>query len=92
MRERLRPRRSPDTTIDLVVDQEKATDFFVDDIDRAQAAGSLASYTTAAGYAMAEDTDKFLANPLSRRAPAEWLGSGPLAIRRSTSSATRARC
>jgi hypothetical protein len=51
-----------DTTIELVVDQEKSTDFFVDDIDRAQAAGSLAAYTTAAGYAMAEDTDKFLAN------------------------------
>ena len=65
-----------DTTIDLVVDQEKSTDFFVDDIDRAQAAGSLASYTTAAGYAMAEDTDKFLANlavtqgtPLTGSAP-----------------------
>ena len=51
-----------DTTIDLVVDQEKSTDFYVDDIDRAQAAGSLASYTQAAGYAMAEDTDRFLAN------------------------------
>lgn len=51
-----------DTTIDLVVDQEKSTDFYVDDIDRAQAAGSLAAYTTAAGYAMAEDTDKFIAN------------------------------
>ena len=66
-----------DTTIDLVVDQEKSTDFYVDDIDRAQAAGSLESYTTAAGYAMAEDTDKFLANlavtqgtPLSGSAPA----------------------
>lgn len=65
-----------DTTIDLVVDQEKSTDFYVDDIDRAQAAGSLAAYTTAAGYAMAEDTDKFLANlavahgtPLSGSAP-----------------------
>jgi hypothetical protein len=51
-----------DTTIDLVIDQEKSTDFYVDDIDRAQAAGSLAAYTQAAGYAMAEDTDKFLAN------------------------------
>lgn len=51
-----------DTTIDLVVDQEKSTDFYVDDIDRAQAAGSLESYTVAAGYAMAEDTDSFLAN------------------------------
>ena len=65
-----------DTTIELVVDQEKSTDFYVDDIDRAQAAGSLESYTTAAGYAMAEDTDKFLANlavtqgtPLSGSAP-----------------------
>jgi hypothetical protein len=51
-----------DTTVEMVIDQEKSTDFYVDDIDRAQAAGSLASYTTAAGYAMAEDTDKFLAN------------------------------
>ena len=65
-----------DTTINLVVDQEKSTDFYVDDIDRAQAAGSLAAYTTAAGYAMAEDTDKFIANlavsggtPLSGSAP-----------------------
>lgn len=51
-----------DTGIDLVVDQEKSTDFYVDDIDRVQAAGSLQPYTEAAGYAMAEDTDKFLAN------------------------------
>jgi len=51
-----------DTTISMVIDQEKSTDFYVDDIDRAQVAGSLAPYTEAAGYAMAEDTDKFLAN------------------------------
>jgi hypothetical protein len=49
-----------DTSVDLLIDQEKSTDFFVDDIDRAQSAGSLNAYTTAAGYALAADTDKFI--------------------------------
>ena len=53
-----------DTTIDLLIDQEKSFDFFVDDIDRVQAAGSLEAYTTAAGDALVEDSDKFLANLL----------------------------
>ncbi|MDT0211236.1 P22 phage major capsid protein family protein [Curtobacterium sp. BRD11] len=49
-----------DTGLDLVVDQEKNFDFYVDDIDRAQAAGSLEAYTAAAGTALNEDTEKFL--------------------------------
>jgi hypothetical protein len=53
-----------DTNIDLVIDQEKSTDFLVDDIDRAQAAGSLTPYTDAAAYAMVADTDLFIANML----------------------------
>ena len=51
-----------DTGIDLVINQEKATDFFVDDIDRAQAVGSLSAYADAAGVALVEDSDKFIAN------------------------------
>lgn len=51
-----------DTSVDLLIDQEKSTDFYVDDIDRAQAAGALTAYTTAAAYALAADTDSFLCN------------------------------
>lgn len=48
------------TKVDLLIDQEKNFDFLVDDIDRAQAAGSLEGYTVSAGQGMAEDADKFL--------------------------------
>jgi hypothetical protein len=53
-----------DTGIDLLVDQERAFDFYVDDIDRAQAAGSMDQYTAAAGLAMGEDVDQFIAATL----------------------------
>lgn len=58
------PEEISDTTIDLVIDQEKSTDFFVDDIDRAQAAGSLSTYADAAGVGLVEDSDKFIADLL----------------------------
>ena len=58
------PQAITDTGIDLFIDQAKATDFLVDDIDRAQAAGSLTPYTDAAAYAMVADTDVFIANML----------------------------
>lgn len=53
-----------DTSVDLLIDQEKSTDFYVDDIDRAQAAGALSPYTDAAGYALVKDADLFIANML----------------------------
>lgn len=53
-----------DTQVDLLIDQEKSFDFYVDDIDRAQAAGSLESYTTAAGDGLVEDADRFIADML----------------------------
>lgn len=45
---------------DLLIDQEKSFDFYVDDIDRAQAAGSMDAFTRSAGEGMAEDADKFV--------------------------------
>ena len=51
-----------DTGIDLVVDQEKSFDFYVDDIDRAQALGSLEGYTTAAGQGLTADSESWIAN------------------------------
>lgn len=53
-----------DTGIDLLIDQEKSFDFYVDDIDRVQAAGSLEPYTNAAAEALVDDSDKFIANML----------------------------
>lgn len=48
------------TSEDLVIDQEKSFDFLIDDIDRAQAAGSLETFTRGAGVSMAQDVDKWL--------------------------------
>ncbi|MFE9381782.1 hypothetical protein ACFYMO_00875 [Streptomyces sp. NPDC007025] len=48
------------TSQDLLIDQEKNFDFYVDDIDKAQAAGSMDAFTRSAGEGMAEDSDKFI--------------------------------
>lgn len=53
------------TKADLLIDQEKSFDFLIDDIDRAQAAGSLDVYTQSAGEGLAEDADKFILAGLS---------------------------
>jgi P22 coat protein - gene protein 5 len=58
------PQAITDTGIDLLINQAKSTDFLVDDVDRAQAAGTLTPYTDAAAYAMVADTDLFIANML----------------------------
>lgn len=50
-----------DTGIELDIDQEKSFDFYVDDIDRAQAAGDLSAYTQSAADGLVQDADKFLA-------------------------------
>lgn len=44
----------------LLINQEKSFDFYVDDIDRVQAAGSFEAWTTAAGRALGEDADSFI--------------------------------
>jgi|SRR5699024_10461389 len=49
-----------DDGLELLIDQEKNFDFYVDDIDRRQAAGTLDAYTQSAGTGMAEDADRFL--------------------------------
>lgn len=49
-----------DTGQDLLIDQEKVFDFYIDDIDRAQAAGSMDAYTRSAAAGLAEDADQFI--------------------------------
>ena len=51
-----------DTTVALLINQEKSVDFYVDDIDATQAAGSLMEYTNAAGDALIIDADEFIAS------------------------------
>lgn len=48
------------TSADLQINQEKAFDFYIDDIDRAQAAGSMDQFTLSAAEGLAEDADKFI--------------------------------
>lgn len=45
----------------LLINQEKSFDFYVDDIDKTQSAGSFDSWTTAAGRGLGEDVDAFIA-------------------------------
>lgn len=51
------PEALTDSTVQLLIDNEKAFAFKVDDIDKAQAAGSFDAWTTAAGGALAEEAE-----------------------------------
>jgi N4-gp56 family major capsid protein len=53
-----------DTGVDLLIDQEKNFDIRIQDIDAVQAAGSLEDYVNAAGDALVEDADQFIADLL----------------------------
>ncbi|MET9142443.1 P22 phage major capsid protein family protein [Streptomyces sp. NPDC004042] len=67
-----------DTEVEVEVDQEKNFDFYVDDIDRAQAAGSMDGYSHAAAQGMAEDADKYIASQLAAGATAIANTDAPL--------------
>ncbi|HVX20889.1 MAG TPA: P22 phage major capsid protein family protein [Acidimicrobiales bacterium] len=56
----LTPDALADTDTDLLIDQEKAFGFKVDDIDAIQAAGSFDSVTSDAGMALVEDAESYL--------------------------------
>ena len=49
-----------DTTQSLLINQEKAFSFKVDDVDRVQAAGSFEPVTRDAGLALAEDAESYV--------------------------------
>ncbi|OYN80425.1 P22 phage major capsid protein family protein [Mycolicibacterium sphagni] len=58
------PDEIDDVNIDLLIDQEKNFDFYIDDIDKSQSAGSLSPYTDAAADGLIADADMFIANML----------------------------
>tara|TARA_R110000868_G_scaffold63020_5_gene190085 strand:- start:1967 stop:2776 length:810 start_codon:yes stop_codon:yes gene_type:complete len=49
-----------DTEVQLLLNQEKAFSVNVDDVDKAQAAGSFNAWTDAAGKALAEDAETYV--------------------------------
>lgn len=57
-----------DTGQDLLIDQEKSFDFYIDDIDRRQAAGTMGAYTASAADGLAEDADKFILSTAATQA------------------------
>lgn len=66
---------------DLLIDQEKAFSFYIDDIDEVQAAGSMAAYTTSAGRALAEDAEsELLSNMLTESWSLNVTGASPTTI------------
>ena len=64
-----------DTQIDLLIDQEKAFAFNVDDIDRVQAAGSFEPVTMDAARALVEDSESFIAGKLLSAGTLVGLGT-----------------
>jgi hypothetical protein len=50
-----------DTSVTLSIDQESSFDFFVDDIDQAQAAGSFVEWTNAAADGLVNEADQYIA-------------------------------
>jgi hypothetical protein len=82
------PSSISDTGVSLVINQEKSTDFFVDDVDRAQAAGSLSAYADAAGVGLVEDSDIFLADMIVAGGIPVTLNTNDIAAGDSTMPAT----
>lgn len=56
----INPEDLADTQIPLLIDQEKATAFNVDDVDRVQAAGSFEPVTRDSSQALVEDAESFI--------------------------------
>lgn len=54
-----------DSSVPLLINQEKAISFKVDDVDRVQAAGSFDSVTADAGRALAEDAETYVINEMA---------------------------
>lgn len=76
------PDEVQDTAQELAIDQEKAFDFFVDDVDRAQSKYSFDAYTDSAARALVEDAETFLTallstqgTPVAGAAPTDWKSS-----------------
>jgi hypothetical protein len=64
-----------DTTQSLLINQEKAISFKVDDINRVQAAGSFDVVTADAGRALAEDAESYAINQMKANGTSAGVGA-----------------
>lgn len=64
-----------DSTQSLVIDQEKAISFKVDDVDRIQAAGSFDAVTADAGRGLAEDAEQYVINQMKTNGTSAGTGA-----------------
>lgn len=64
-----------DSTQSLVINQEKAISFKVDDVDRVQAAGSFDPVTADAGMALAEDAEAYVIAQLKANGTSAGTGA-----------------
>lgn len=64
-----------DSTQSLVINQEKAISFKVDDVDRVQAAGSFEPVTVDAGMALAEDAEAYVIAQLKANGTSAGTGA-----------------
>jgi len=72
------PEDLSDTDLDLLIDQEKAFGFNVDDVDKKQAAGSFDAVTSDAGAALVEDAESYLLAQMVAHGTAVNTGSATL--------------
>lgn len=71
---------NPDA-VTLLIDQERAYSFLVDDIDEVQAAGSLEPYTVEHGEALAEDAEAYvIAKMIAEGTSINIIGSAPVTV------------
>lgn len=69
-----------DGTVQLLIDNEKAFAFKVDDIDKTQAAGSFDTWTQAAGMALAEEAEAAVLAKMVAGAGVNAQASTPVAV------------
>jgi len=74
------PEALSDTQIPLLIDQEKAIAFKVDDVDRVQAAGSFEAVTADAARALVEDAESYVLGKMMSEGTDDNGGDSPAAI------------
>src|SRR5690606_29174866 len=74
------PEALSDTQVPLLIDQEKAIAFKVDDVDRVQAAGSFEAVTADAARALVEDAESYVLGKMMSEGTDDNGGDSPATI------------
>lgn len=77
---KITPDALSDTQVPLLIDQEKAIAFLVDDVDRVQAAGSFDAVTADAARALVEDAESYVLGKMMTEGTNDNGGGTPVTI------------